>query len=70
MTETRQRSHLRTASYRLIAWAFTVFWTNLFVEDWAGAIVFSTILHLLLSIFYYANERIWGKIQWGKLDKV
>jgi len=66
--ETKQRTIVRTITYRLTAWAFTIFWTNLFVEDVAGATLFSTVLHLLLSIDYYIHERIWGKIKWGRTD--
>ena len=68
MNDTRTRTIVKTLTYRLTAWAFTIFWTYLFVEDVAGATIFSTLLHIALSIDYYIHERIWDKITWGKSD--
>jgi len=66
MTETKQRTVVRMLTYRLTAWAFTIFWTYLFTGDVASATGFATTLHILLSIDYYVHERIWLKIKWGK----
>ena len=53
-------------TYRLTAWAFTIFWTWLIMGDLAKSTGFATTLHLLLSIDYYIHERIWLKIKWGR----
>ena len=66
MTETKQRTVVRMLTYRLTAWAFTIFWTYLFTGDVASATGFATTLHILLSIDYYVHERIWLKIKWGR----
>ena len=66
MTETKQRTVVRMLTYRLTAWAFTIFWTYLFTGDVASATGFATTLHILLRIDYYVHERIWLKIKWGK----
>ena len=53
-------------SYRITAWAFTIFYTWLFTGNVAQATGFATVLHILLSIDYYIHERIWLRIKWGK----
>ena len=66
MIETRQRTVVRMLTYRLTAWAFTIFWTYLFTGNLSSATGFATTLHILLSIDYYIHERIWLKIKWGR----
>jgi len=68
MTETKQRTVVRMLTYRLTAWAFTIFWTYLYTDDVVSATGFATTLHILLSIDYYIHERIWLKIRWGRLN--
>lgn len=69
MSETKQRTILRMVTYRLTAWAFTIFWTWLIMGDLAKSTGFATVLHLLLSVDYYIHERIWLKIKWGIIKK-
>jgi adenylylsulfate kinase len=64
--ETQKRTIVRMITYRLTAWAFTIFWTWLIMGDLAKSTGFATTLHLLLSIDYYIHERIWLKIKWGR----
>lgn len=63
--ETRQRTLVRTISYRVTAWLFTILWTYLFTGDLQKSTGFATFLHLLLSVDYYIHERLWLKISWG-----
>ena len=65
MIETRKRTMVRMVTYRITAWAFTIFWTYLFTGNIGSAAGFATALHILLSIDYYIHERIWLKIKWG-----
>lgn len=65
MIETKTRTVVRSITYRLTAWLFTILWTNLFLDNVASATGFATILHLLLSIDYYIHERIWLRVKWG-----
>ncbi len=58
--ETHKRTILRTISYRLIALLITAFWTGL------GDAV---LIHIILTVVHYWWERIWIKIEWGKIDK-
>jgi adenylylsulfate kinase len=66
MTETKTRTIVRGATYRLSAWLFTILWTYMFTGNISEATGFSTLLHLLLTIDYYVHERIWLKINWGR----
>lgn len=66
--ETRARTLVRMVSYRITAWAFTIFWTWLFLGDLSKSTWFSTLLHILLSVDYYIHERLWLRINWG-MDK-
>ena len=65
MLETHERTIARMISYRITAWAFTIFWTYLFTGNVGQATGFATVLHLLLSIDYYIHERVWLTLRWG-----
>ena len=56
--ETKQRTLVRTVSYRIIALLITAIWTGL--SD-------AVIIHIILTAVHYGLERIWLKINWGKL---
>ena len=58
MTETHTRTVARTISYRIIAMLITALWTGL------GNAV---IIHIVLAIVHYAMERVWLKINWGRI---
>ena len=71
MSETYKRTLLRTISYRLTAWLFTISGrTYLFFGNIGEATGLATLLHLLLSIDYYFHERIWLKIKWGIKEQI
>ncbi len=58
MTETHTRTIVRTISYRITALLITSMWTGL------GEAV---AIHIVLAIVQYVIERIWLKINWGKI---
>jgi uncharacterized membrane protein len=60
MTETHTRTVARTLSYRIIAMLITALWTGL------GNAV---IIHIVLAIVHYAMERVWLKINWGRIAR-
>lgn len=63
--ETKKRTLLKTAVYR----GFTTI--LLFAISWAytGNILETSVITILFNviatIFYYAHERMWGKVNWG-----
>ena len=60
MTETHTRTVARTMSYRIIAMLITALWTGL------GNAV---IIHIVLAVVHYVMERVWLKINWGRLAR-
>jgi uncharacterized membrane protein len=58
MTETHTRTVARTLSYRIIAMLITALWTGL-----GNAM----IIHIVLAIVHYVMERVWLKINWGRI---
>lgn len=58
MTETHSRTIVRTISYRLTALLITAIWTGL-----GDAI----IIHIILTAVHYVFERLWLRIDWGKM---
>ena len=58
MTETHVRTVARTLSYRIIATLITALWTGL------GNAV---IIHIVLAVVHYVMERVWLKINWGRI---
>jgi uncharacterized membrane protein len=59
MTELHKRTVVRTVSYRIIALLITAIWTGL-----SDAIV----IHIILTAVHYAMERLWLKINWGRIE--
>jgi uncharacterized membrane protein len=58
MSETHARTIARTVTYRIAALLITALWTGL------GEAV---AIHFVLAILQYAMERVWLRINWGKL---
>lgn len=57
--ETHKRTLTRAASWRVTATAVTAAFTGL-----EGAIV----INIFMTIVHYIHERLWLKINWGKVD--
>jgi len=67
--ETRNRSILKAISFRILATIATfaliyILTGNLALAGLAGGIDFISKL-----VIYYAHERIWNKIKWGKANQ-
>ena len=58
MIELKKRTLVRTISYRVVALLITALWTGL-----SDAIV----IHIILTAVHYVFERIWLRINWGKV---
>ena len=59
MTETHLRTFTRTVAYRITALLITAIWTGL-----GDAVA----IHIVLALVQYVMERIWLKINWGKIE--
>jgi uncharacterized membrane protein len=60
MTETHTRTWARTLSYRIVAMLVTAIWTGL------GDAV---LIHIILAVLHYVMERLWIRVNWGKINK-
>ena len=58
MTETHARTLARTITYRITAMLITALWTGL-----GDAVA----IHIVLATVQYTMERVWLKINWGKI---
>lgn len=57
--ELHKRTWARTLSYRFAALVVTAIWTGI-----SSAIE----IHIALAILHYVMERLWLKINWGKIQ--
>ena len=57
--ETHSRTLARTISYRIAALLITALWTGL--SD-------AVLIHIVLATLHYVMERVWLKINWGKVN--
>ena len=58
MTETHKRTLARATTWRITATGVTAIFTGL-----EGAVV----INVFMTIVHYIHERIWLKLNWGKL---
>lgn len=56
--ETHQRTIIRAIGWRFVAVVLTIPFTGLST---------AILIHVFLTIAHYSYERIWLKINWGKL---
>lgn len=59
MTESHKRTLARAISYRVVATLITAMFTGI------GAAI---ALHVILTLVHYVMERLWLKVNWGKID--
>jgi len=65
--ETLRRSVVKTISYRVIILALDFVCIYLFTGKMKIALGFMIISNIYTTLVYFFHERIWGKIQWGKV---
>jgi uncharacterized membrane protein len=59
MSETHKRTIARAVVWRIIATLVTAAFTGL-----SGAI----IINIFMTIAHYIHERVWLKVEWGKMN--
>jgi len=69
LKESRLRSLIKAFIYRFIATVGTGILIWFFTKDIRGTISITIVVQVFLIIFYYLNERVWNKINWGKQIK-
>jgi uncharacterized membrane protein len=58
--EQHKRTIARSASWRITATIVTAMWTG--IES-------AILMNIAMTFVHYIHERIWLKVDWGKLDK-
>jgi uncharacterized membrane protein len=64
--ETRLRSLVKTVVYRIMSIAGTFLLTWLITRDIREVISITLAVQAFLIVLYYASERIWDRISWGR----
>lgn len=65
--ETVQRTLVKTISYRLVIVILDFVALYLFTGKLMVAAGFTIVSNIYTTIGYFAHERIWDKIKWGKI---
>ena len=66
--EIATRSLVKTVIYRVFITIMTALVFILLGNDPAKSIGESVVINIFYAICYYINERIWNKINWGRVD--
>ena len=66
MASTCARSFVKGVSWEIIAFFITVVAVYLIYGNIILSLQFSFVLTIIKIIFFFAHERIWKKIRWGK----
>jgi uncharacterized membrane protein len=65
-SETRGRSLAKAVTYRIVSVMGTLLLTWLITRDFGKTLSITFAIQVFLIILYYASERIWNRINWGK----
>ena len=65
--DSRTRSLAKMASYRVVVFALLAAITFYFTGNEGHSTVISVVFNLAGSVVYYAYERLWGMIGWGRM---
>jgi len=67
MKATMKRTLVKSLAYRMFVILTTYIMLLLTGQDMEQAIIPTIIINLLWTVTYFINERIWNKIDWGKI---
>ena len=62
----RKRSFAKAVTWRITAFTITLILSLIIIRDVETSIILSVVMHVLNTFLYYAHERIWNVIQWGR----
>ena len=68
MKETRKRSIAKSILWRIICIIVSVFVSFILTARWDVAVAIGTSYNIITMFLYYFHERIWNRINWGKID--
>lgn len=64
--ETRLRSLTKSISYRIVSILGTGILTWFMTHDFSKTVSITLVNQVFLVFLYYASERTWNQIRWGK----
>ncbi len=64
--ESRKRSLVKSAVWRIIATAVTMLVSYIWLEEWTTSIILALTANGIKAAFYYVHERVWNKIDFGR----
>ncbi len=64
--ESRLRSLTKSLAYRIVSIVGTSTLTWVVTRDVAQTISITILIQVFLAVLYYASERIWNRINWGR----
>jgi len=70
MASTCIRSFVKGVSWEIIAFVLTVGAVYIIYGDFLASIQFGFVLTIVKIGFFFAHERVWKKIKWGKYHMV
>ena len=65
--DTTKRSLAKSIVWRIIAIVVLGSISYLVTGDWKQVTIITVLFNCLQVILYYAHERIWSRISWGKI---
>ena len=69
MSDTAQRSLVKTISWRLTGSGATFLISYLIAGNFAVASTIAVIQLISNTVLYFVHERLWNRIQWGRQIK-
>ena len=65
--DSRRRSIIKTITWRIFAILITIIVSFAILGSWSVSIAIGILSNLLKTLFYYVHERLWERINWGKV---
>ena len=65
--ETRLRSFVKSLIYRILSITGTGILTWIITGDIRETISITLVIQIFLIILYYVFERVWNKVNWGRM---
>lgn len=66
MASTPVRSFVKGISWETITFVITLFAVYLIYGNFIGSLKFALVLTVIKIFLFFAHERLWKKIRWGK----
>ena len=69
-TESTTRSFAKAVSWRLVAFVVLGVISYLFTGSWKETTLITLAYNIVQIFVYFAHERVWDRIRWGRPDGV